>query len=356
MRRRDFGVIIPEGTATRPSFSVRWWDGPRQRRKRGFSTKGAAAEFLARKRIELADRPPEPGEPPPPEITVREAFNAYEEHLTEKGNKERSIKTTMHRLRAFFTADTMPLSMLTPKACAGTYAALRTASAVDTHRNTLAETKSFLRWCWKARRWIKANPLEEVEGTGKRRHGKAQLRIDEARTWMRKAVEFADAGEAGAVAAMTTLLLGMRAGEVVDRVVRDLDDDGHLLWIPASKTDAGRRTLRVPPMLRPYLLRLAANRPAAALLFGQHWRDWPREWVQKICRAAKVPEVTAHGMRGLHSTLAMEAGVTGAVVAASLGHESVTTTVTSYAKPEAVAAAQQDRALRVLEGGRKAVG
>lgn len=36
---------------------------------------------------------------------------------------------------------------------------------------------------------------------------------------------------------------------------------------------------------------------------------------------AKVPKVTAHGMRGLHSTLAMEAGVTGAVVAASLGHE-----------------------------------
>ena len=37
--------------------------------------------------------------------------------------------------------------------------------------------------------------------------------------------------------------------------------------------------------------------------------------------------VTAHGMRGLHSTLAMEAGVTGHVVAASLGHERVTTTV-----------------------------
>ena len=61
--------------------------------------------------------------------------------------------------------------------------------------------------------------------------------------------------------------------------------------------------------------------------------------------------VTAHGMRGLHSTLAMEAGVTGHVVAASLGHERVTTTVQSYAKPEAVAGAQQRRALRVLAGG-----
>jgi hypothetical protein len=44
-------------------------------------------------------------------------------------------------------------------------------------------------------------------------------------------------------------------------------------------------------------------------------------------------------MRGLHSTLGMEVGVTGAMVAASLGHESVSNTVESYAKPEAVAAA-----------------
>jgi integrase len=37
--------------------------------------------------------------------------------------------------------------------------------------------------------------------------------------------------------------------------------------------------------------------------------------------------VTAHGMRGLHSTLAIEAGMTGAVVAASLGHEHVSATI-----------------------------
>jgi integrase len=62
--------------------------------------------------------------------------------------------------------------------------------------------------------------------------------------------------------------------------------------------------------------------------------------------------LSAHSMRGLHSTLAMEAGVTGAVVAASLGHESVSTTTQSYAKPEAVATATQRRALTILGGGR----
>jgi len=42
--------------------------------------------------------------------------------------------------------------------------------------------------------------------------------------------------------------------------------------------------------------------------------------VQRICRAAKVPEVTAQGMRGLHGTLAVDAGVTSQAVAAALGH------------------------------------
>lgn len=168
---------------------------------------------------------------------------------------------------------------------------------------------------------------------------------------MAKAIELADAGEPGAIAAMMALLLGMRASEIVSRVVRDLDDDGRLLWIPDSKTEAGKRTLRVPEVLRPYLQRLTAGAEAEAPIFGEHWRDWPREWVQRICDKAGVPKVTAHGMRGLHSTLALEAGITGAVVAASLGHEHVSTTVQSYAKPEAVAGAQQRRALSVLDGG-----
>ena len=204
------------------------------------------------------------------------------------------------------------------------------------------------------KKWIGRNPLDGIEGKGKRRHGKPQLRIDEARKWMARAIALAEAGEPGAVAAMLALLLGMRASEIVSRVARDLDDEGRLLWIPETKTEAGRRTLRVPDVFRPPLRALAEGKGPGALLFSEHWRDWPRQWVRRICRAAGVPLVSAHSMRGLHSTLAMEAGVTGAVVAASLGHESVTTTVASYAKPEAVAAAKQQRALTVLDGGQAA--
>jgi integrase len=106
------------------------------------------------------------------------------------------------------------------------------------------------------------------------------------------------------------------------------------------------------PVLQPYLKTLAEGKTPVEKLFGDHWRDWVRKWVQRICLEAKVPQVTAHGMRGLHSTLALEHGASAHVVASSLGHESFSTTVESYAKPEAIARARQRRVLTVLDGGR----
>jgi integrase len=223
---------------------------------------------------------------------------------------------------------------------------------VDSHRNILAEARTFLKWCT-GKGYVRANPLEGVQGTGRRRHGKPQLRIDEARKWQGKALQLADEGEAGAVGALVTLVMGLRAGEVVSRVVRDLDDGGQLLWIPDSKTEAGKRTLQVPAVLRSYLLALAEGKKSEELLFGYHDRNWPRKWVARICKAAGVPRVTAHGMRGLHGTLAVETGISAHAVAAALGHESVTTTLQSYAKAGAGASARQEKVLTVLAGGKK---
>ena len=46
-------------------------------------------------------------------------------------------------------------------------------------------------------RGLKASPLDGIEGLGKRRHGKPQLRIDEARKWTATALELADKGTWG---------------------------------------------------------------------------------------------------------------------------------------------------------------
>src|SRR6188768_1418107 len=316
------------------------------RTARNFETEAEAVQVVRSLNREIKKRE---------ETTIAQAKERYEAYLRdEKQNKERSFTATLWRLGIFFPDPEISLSALTAQKCAGYYQALRFREtkyrkplAVDSHRNILAEAKTFLKWSVE-RGYLRTNPLEGVQGTGKRRHGKPQLRIDEARRWQARAMRLADEGEAGAIAALVTLVMGMRAGEVVSRIVRDLDDGGRLLWIPDSKTEAGKRTLQVPDLLREHLLGLVEGKKASDLLFGYHDRNWPRKWVARICKAAGVPRVTAHGMRGLHGTLAVETGLSAHAVAAALGHESVTTTLQSYAKAGAGASARQEKVLMVL--------
>jgi hypothetical protein len=68
--------------------------------------------------------------------------------------------------------------------------------SVDSHRNILAEAKSFLKW-GAGKKWVVRNPLDEVEGVGKRRHGKEQLRLDKARRWQAKAIDSRTEGRKG---------------------------------------------------------------------------------------------------------------------------------------------------------------
>lgn len=294
-----------------------------------------------------------------PDPTLRDALKEYATYMRDdKGNKPTSIEQTRHKLRRFFPDLDVMLLELTRESCEGYYQALRTVPkrhggvlSVDYHRNALSEARTFLKWCVK-KSWIAQNPLDGVEGLGRRHHGKEQLRIDEARKWIAKAMALAEQGHEGAVAAMMTLLMGMRCTEVISRVVRDLDDNGTLLWIPDSKTTKGKRALRVPFELQRLFQALREGKRPSDLIFGHHERGWPRLWVKRICREAGVPEVTAHGQRGLHSTLAVEAGVTSRAVADALGHESFTTTARSYAQAGAVDRARQAQVLRVLDGGK----
>jgi len=283
---------------------------------------------------------------------VEEALDAYEVFLRDvKQNKPTSIRTTMIRLRTFFPDESIPLADVTPRRAAAMYLNLTRAQSVDSHRNILAEACTFLKWCVQSKKWLATHPLVDIQAVGKRKHGKPQLRIDEARRWLAVASQLAEDGDAGAIAAMTTLLLGLRSSEVTEREVRDLDDGGRQLWIPDSKTAAGRRRLEVPEVLQPHLRGLAEAKLPNAPLFGHHWRDWPRKQVKRICALAKVPVVCAHSMRGLHSTLAIEAGTTAHVVASSLGHESPTVTFRSYVAPGTAQRASTKRILTVLKGG-----
>jgi hypothetical protein len=139
------------------------------------------------------------------------------------------------------------------------------------------------------------------------------------------------------------------------------------LWVgedeEARKTKKSRRQIEVPPELLPLLLMRTKDRPADALVFPivekgiskkclgrAHWRDWPREATHRICRLVGVPEVCAHSLRGLHASLSVMAGVSAHIVAATLGHESVTTTIENYAGKQAVAHGQRAAVLRLIPG------
>lgn len=313
-RRKIFG---PYQHGQRWRVFVGFPGGRRVARSYTTREEAEAAAQLARFRLE--------GEGPQ---LVSEALASYEIYLREKGNKPGSITCTMDRMERFLGGEdkkvTGTLKQLTAARCQSLYSAL-SSLAVDTHRNMLSQAKTFGAWLV-AQKWLKSNPFAEIKGIGRRRHGKEQLRIDEARRWLAHAHERAKQGQAGAIAALLALLVGLRASEIVGLTVRDVDDGGALLWVSKSKTEAGRRRVRVPMELRGYLLGLRRDKLPLAQLFGQHWRDWPRKWVQRICRAARVPEVSAHGMRGLHATLAMEAGQSGDTVARALGHTSAAIT------------------------------
>src|SRR5262249_5081493 len=218
--------------------------------------------------------------------------------------------------------------------------------SVDTHRNYLAETKTFLNFCV-GKKWLRANPLAGVKGVGRRSHGKTQLRIDEARRWLNQALVLADRGDAGVVAALCALLMAMCASEITQRVVRDLDDDGQIIWVTDEgdgqtvKTEARRRKFLVPPVLQGYLKTLVKGKGPHELLFGTtkgeaHWRDWPNKNVHRINKLAGVQEVCAHSMRGLHASIARANGVTGAIVAGALGHGSEAVHERSYARREEI--------------------
>jgi len=320
---------------------------------------------------------------------TKTALAEYKKHLQAKGNKGDSVRQTIWAIGLFFH-EPVKLDALTEKRCQALYDDMRVRPraprakkkpdpnaaplppvSVDSHRGILAQVKTFLAWCIE-RGWIRGeNPCADVKGVGKRRPrgkslGKAgnELRVKETRAFFAKAVELADGGDEGAIAALVALLLGMRASEIVSRKVADLDDDeaaGDLLWIPCSKTPAGRRTLEVPEVLRPMLLECAEGKEPDRYLFEcdreqdpfgkPHVRDWVLDQVHRVCELAKVPKVTAHAMRGQLATLTAERGLAGHLIAATLGHEDVRTTMTAYAKPGSASAGANRLGLKVLNGG-----
>lgn len=278
--------------------------------------------------------------------TIADALAEYQDYLL----RVRGATTASHIVRAIgrFLNENTSLGAISAAHAASLYIAetRRVISskgqpiAAASHHTLLQQCRRFYAWAVE-QGYASQNPFASVKPIGKPKVGKSQLRIDEARGFVALAVKKAQKGDAAATCALMALLLGMRASEVLHRVVRDLDDGGKVLWIPRGKTDNARRRLEVPEVLRPLLLQLADGKSPLDLLFGtspvhrgKPLSDaWLWDHVRKLCDQAGVPRVSTHSLRGLHSTLALEAGATASAVAAALGHGSFQITAKHYAAP-----------------------
>lgn len=320
------------------------------RRAESFETEREALAFVAVVRGQTSTR------------TVQGAVDAYLQSLRDRGNRPATVTRNEFHLRAMLNLVKLgarPLRLVTPKLAAERYAAVMAATearkghATDTHRNALAVAKSWGRFC-ASKGWLKADPFAELKGIGRRKKGKPQPRVMEARALFARCIRAAEDGDESAIALATVLLLGTRSSEVAERDVRDLDDHGRLLWIPDSKTDTGRRTLIVPAIVRPYLLKLAKGRDPYAPLFRKAGGDrgdrhWMHHHAERLAgEAGLTAKVTPQALRGLHGTLAKLAGSTSELVAKQLGHASTDITHAAYITREAAESAQRSAALEAL--------
>lgn len=221
--------------------------------------------------------------------------------------------------------------------------------AAATHQYFLTCAKGWGKWARKER-LTHLNPFAEVVVLGRKHRGKTQLRIDEAKQLTGTLQALGDAGDSDALAILLMLHLGLRQGEVGARIARDVDAQGSVLWVPEGKTENAARRLKVPMCLRAPLSILARRKQPGELLFTEGPQPPSRQhfWekLRQFCRRAQVPMVCPHSLRGLHATLALEAGATSEMVAQALGHGSFQVTARHYATAESVASA---RAARVAE-------
>lgn len=309
--------------------------------------------------------------------TVRSCVDRYLDHHADKGSRGKSIATYRQTLGRFFAPVLdLPLGRVTAARGAALYEELRRSVSprtgrplsVDYHRNALVIARGFLAWCVE-RRWLRANPLAEVRGVGAKRKGKAQPTIDEARTLWATCLREAAQGDDGALAAAIAVSMGLRAGEIVSRTVRDLDNRGpdglpqHMRIADnealgfETKTSSSKRPVLIPEELRGLLVARTRDKLPGAVIFpsatgGLQWASWVNRQVHRLCRLAGIPEVCAHALRGCSATAAAAAGATPQLVAAMLGHRSTAMTMDHYIQGGTVEQVQRAAGLRVLQGGK----
>lgn len=283
--------------------------------------------------------------------TIGEALAEYMNFKRESGCKEGTI--TACTVKLAFLPQAATLSSVTPDKAEKLYRGQTETMSAATHHKNLRNAKAFFEFCVR-QRYVSANPFKDVRPIGKANAGKPQLRRDEAKKLIEVLLLQAADGNRSALAVLVQLLMGLRSGEVLKLRKRDIDADGTILIVEGTKTKNARRLLSIAPVLRDLLARRVASLGPESLIFADDDRAKPLltdhlfKKLRKFCKLAGIPSVCPHSLRGLHGSLAVEAGATSAVVAAALGHGSDAITIKHYIAASAMDAARSSRVSAAL--------
>jgi integrase len=290
-----------------------------------------------------------------------EAIDGWEEHLRAIGKKDITIQADVCRLNNMLDrAD--PLAIITADYLEDRGNSYVQAGGSPNYADTMVwSARRLVKWAVK-QGWMNPVDLSEIHVQGERRAGKAQLTMDEARVLLTAALlDGTPRQRRLGVAAAMALLMGLRAGEIVNRVVRDFDNQGtELRVLVKTKNKSSVRIVEIPSELQPRIAELCRGKaPDDPIIShdGQPYsRTIVRNFTHELCDLAGLPRVCAHGLRGTHATIAWERAATSHVVAAALGHTSDRMTRKHYASPDAVKTAEVRKVserLQLVQGGKQ---
>ena len=287
--------------------------------------------------------------------TIGDAVADYLVAKRQKGCQEHSVRCVQSRLLGFLPGDE-PLSAMNESHAESLYHAATEKAAVATHHKSLREAKAFFAFCVR-QKYVSVNPFLNVQPIGKAKAGKPQLRRDEAKKLSDLLINCAENGETPALGLLVQVLLGLRSAEVLKLRKRDLDCNGTVLVIEGTKTRNARRTLALEsPIVRDLLARRVANLAPDTLIFAPEGREQPLatdhlyKSLAKYCERAGVPIVCPHSLRGLHGSLAVQAGASSAYVAQALGHANDAITRKHYITASALDSARSVKVAAALIG------
>lgn len=298
-------------------------------------------------------------------VTIGMAIEEYERHLVDKATI--GYEETIRRLLLFFPDHDMLLGRISAERGKKWYDAFRERErkdgspiSVSYHRAVLINARSMLKFCKVEMHWLSENPLDEVEGKGKRKSGKRKPTGNELIQWYAYVWDRVQKGNEAALALMLELALALRSGDICRRLVRDVDLDGTQLIIDDGKTEASNEPRIIADELQPFVRQLVARRDSMEPLFktartesGHHDAHWIWQAQERFCRLAKVPHFCPHSLKGVSGTILAKRGGAGNLVMEHLSHEDEKTTRRHYVDGGIIEAAQAEQAFKVIAGGRK---